>query len=64
MAIKLTKTELSVIKILTSTGQCNKLIAEQLGVCEQQVKKHLSHIYKKLNVKNRTELILRRIQND
>lgn len=62
--IKLTKTELSVVKILTSTGQCNKLIAGQLGIGEQQVKKHLSNIYKKMDVKNRTELILRSVKND
>lgn len=38
-------------------GLCNKEIGERLFVCEKTVKFHLTNIYKKLNVKSRSELI-------
>ena len=57
--IKLTKTELKVLNILTSTGHCNRIIGQELGIGEKQVQRHLCHIYKKMDVKNRAELIIR-----
>jgi len=54
---KLTKKERSVAE-LTVKGISNKDIADQLLMSERTVKAHLSSIYQKLSIKNRTELIL------
>ena len=43
------------ILALVSEGTGNKQIARQLWVTEQTVKFHLSNIYRKLQVSNRTE---------
>lgn len=40
---------------LAASGLSNGLIAERLWVAEQTVKFHLSNVYRKLNVANRTE---------
>lgn len=39
-------------------GYTNKKIAETLFLCEKTVKFHLTNVYKKLGVKNRTELVV------
>jgi DNA-binding NarL/FixJ family response regulator len=49
----LTKRELEILQ-LTAEGLSNGLIAKQLWVTEQTVKFHLSNIYSKLGVSNRT----------
>jgi DNA-binding NarL/FixJ family response regulator len=49
----LTKRELEILR-LTADGLSNGLIAKQLWVTEQTVKFHLSNIYSKLGVSNRT----------
>ena len=49
----LTKRELEILG-LTAEGLSNSLIAKQLWVTEQTVKFHLSNIYRKLGVSNRT----------
>jgi two-component system nitrate/nitrite response regulator NarL len=49
----LTKREREILG-LTAEGLSNKLIAKQLWVTEQTVKFHLSNIYSKLGVSNRT----------
>jgi DNA-binding NarL/FixJ family response regulator len=49
----LTKRELEILG-LTAEGLSNKSIAKQLWVTEQTVKFHLSNIYSKLGVSNRT----------
>jgi two-component system response regulator DesR len=49
----LTKRELEILQ-LTAEGLSNSLIAKQLWVTEQTVKFHLSNIYTKLGVSNRT----------
>jgi two-component system, NarL family, nitrate/nitrite response regulator NarL len=41
-------------------GQSNKEIARVLGITEQTVKIHLQHIFQKLGVRRRADLLLRR----
>ena len=45
-------------------GLDNKEIAAKLNITELTVKTHLRNIYKKLNVKNRTQLVLTAMQLD
>lgn len=40
-------------------GCSNKLIAYELRMCESTVKVHIRHIMKKLNVSNRTQIVLK-----
>ena len=40
-------------------GSSNKVIAYQLRMSESTVKVHIRHIMKKLNVNNRTQVVLR-----
>jgi DNA-binding NarL/FixJ family response regulator len=40
-------------------GLSNKMIAYELRMCESTVKVHIRHIMKKLNVNNRTQVVLR-----
>ncbi len=51
-----TQREYQIIGLLMN-GMQNKQIAEELGVAQVTVKKHLSNIYQKLNIKNRFELL-------
>ena len=53
----LTERELKVIAAVVE-GATNREIAEKLGMSEQTVKNHLSHIYDKVGVSNRLELAL------
>ena len=53
----LTETEAKVVKLVL-TGCSNKDIAKNLFLSEKTVKFHLYKIFKKLSVKNRSELIL------
>jgi DNA-binding NarL/FixJ family response regulator len=50
----LTRRELEILK-LVAEGMSNAQLAHKLWVTEQTVKFHLSNIYRKLNVANRTE---------
>ena len=52
----LTERETEVLTLL-STGLANKQIAAALGISEHTVKFHVSSIYTKLNVTNRTEAV-------
>ena len=52
----LTERESEVLSLL-STGLANKQIAVELGISEHTVKFHVSSIYTKLNVTNRTEAV-------
>lgn len=52
----LTERELEVLGLL-SRGLANKQIALELGISEHTVKFHVSSIYTKLNVTNRTEAV-------
>ncbi len=51
-----TRREYQIIGLLMN-GMQNKEIAEELGLAHVTVKKHLSNIYHKLNIKNRFELL-------
>jgi DNA-binding NarL/FixJ family response regulator len=53
-AVGLTKRELEILR-LAAEGHSNSQRAATLWVTEQTVKFHLSNIYRKLNVSNRTE---------
>jgi DNA-binding CsgD family transcriptional regulator len=50
----LTKRELEILK-LVAEGHSNAGLARMLWVTEQTVKFHLSNVYRKLDVSNRTE---------
>ena len=39
-------------------GKQNKIIAYELGMCETTVKVHIRLIMKKLNARNRTQVVL------
>jgi DNA-binding NarL/FixJ family response regulator len=47
------------VATLACEGLRNREIAETLGVAEGTVKIHLNMIYEKLNVRSRTDLIIR-----
>jgi DNA-binding NarL/FixJ family response regulator len=53
-ATGITDCELRVLKALAQ-GHSNKEIAKELFITEQTVKFHLTNIYRKLDVSNRTE---------
>lgn len=54
---KLTRREVEIVDLATA-GRGTKDIASSLGISGETVKVHLQHIYRKLGVKNRVELIL------
>jgi DNA-binding NarL/FixJ family response regulator len=54
--IDLTKRELTILEAL-QTGRSNRQIAAKLFLAEQTVKFHLTNIYRKLEVSNRTEAV-------
>lgn len=53
-AVSLTRRELEILR-LVAEGHSNSQLARMLWVTEQTVKFHLSNIYRKLDVANRTE---------
>ena len=50
----MTRRELEILK-LVAEGHSNAALARMLWVTEQTVKFHLSNVYRKLDVTNRTE---------
>jgi len=58
----LTEREVEVLGLL-SRGLANKQIAVQLGISEHTVKFHVSSIYARLNVSNRTEAVREGLRN-
>ena len=54
VAPRLTRRELEILR-LAAEGYSNAQLAQMLWVTEQTVKFHLSNIYRKLRVSNRTE---------
>jgi len=58
----LTKRELEVLQ-LVAQGENNKSIAEKLFISEKTVKNHLTNIFQKLNVSDRTQAALYAIKN-
>ena len=53
-ALRLTRRELEVLR-LVAEGHSNSVVAKQLWITEKTVKFHLSNVYRKLGVSNRTE---------
>jgi len=58
----LTKRELEVLINLTK-GMYNKEIATKLGISERTVKNHVSNIFKKISVADRTQAAVFAIKN-
>lgn len=58
----LSRRELQILKLL-SKGFQNKKIADTLFICEDTLDTHLRHIYSKLNVKNKSEAIVKTLNN-
>ena len=54
----LSRRELEVLHLI-ALGRTNKEIAQQLVVAQGTVKAHAAHIYRKLDVANRTEAVAR-----
>lgn len=59
----LTKRELEVLKLL-SVGLYNKEIGEKLDISERTVKNHISSIFKKIDVTDRTQAAVFAIRNN
>lgn len=59
----LTKRELQVLELL-SEGLLNKEIAYKLEISEKTVKNHISNIFKKINVSDRTQAAVYAIRNN
>lgn len=60
---KLTKRELEVLKLL-AVGMYNKEVAEKLEISERTVKNHVSNIFKKICVTDRTQAAVFAIRNN
>lgn len=58
----LTKREIEVLKLL-AVGMYNKEVAESLDISERTVKNHVSNIFKKLDVTDRTQAAVFAIRN-
>ena len=59
----LTKREMEVLKLITE-GLFNKEIAYNLSISEKTVKNHVSNIFKKINVSDRTQAAVYAIKNN
>lgn len=59
----LTRRELDVLKLL-SVGMYNKEVAEKLNISERTVKNHVSNIFKKIEVTDRTQAAVFAIRNN
>jgi len=55
---KLTEREAEIVSLIAE-GKSNKDIAIELGMAEQTVKNHITKIFLKLGVRNRTEAALK-----
>ena len=60
---ELTKRELEVL-IEVANGKLNKEIANELKISERTVKNHISNIFKKIDVNDRTQAAVFAIKND
>ena len=59
----LTKREIEILKLI-SKGLINRDIANELFISERTVKNHISNIFKKIDVNDRTQAALFSIKND
>jgi len=53
----LTAREVEILKLL-AVGQANKQIARRLGISEKTVRNHVSHMYEKLQIYDRSQAVL------
>jgi DNA-binding NarL/FixJ family response regulator len=53
----LTAREVEILKLL-ATGQANKQIARRLSISEKTVRNHVSHMYEKLQIYDRSQAVL------
>ena len=60
--VKLTRRELDVLNLLVQ-GKSNKDISEIMSISEKTVKNHLTSIFRKLNVRDRTQAVLFALRN-
>lgn len=60
---ELTRREIEVLKMIAS-GSSNKEIASVLNISERTVKNHISNIFKKIDVSDRTQAAVFAIKND
>ncbi len=60
---RLTRREIEVLKLITA-GLLNREIAESLKISEKTVKNHVSNIFKKIEVNDRTQAAVYAIKND
>lgn len=58
----LTKRELNVLRLI-SKGCSNKKISDELTISERTVKNHISHIFRKIDVEDRTQAAVFAIRN-
>lgn len=58
----LTKRELDVLRLI-SEGCSNKKISDELTISERTVKNHISHIFRKIDVQDRTQAAVFAIRN-
>ena len=58
----LTKRELDVLRLI-SKGCSNKKISDELTISERTVKNHISHIFRKIDVEDRTQTAVFAIRN-
>lgn len=58
----LTKRELDVLRLI-SKGCSNKRISDELTISERTVKNHISHIFRKIDVEDRTQAAVFAIRN-
>lgn len=61
VSYKLTPTEMIVLKLLKD-GLSNKAIAKKIASCEKTVKNHLNTVFQKLAVKNRTQAVVKAME--
>ena len=54
----MTERELEVLRLL-ATGASNRAVAKELVVSLDTVKRHVSHLFSKLEVANRTQAVAR-----
>ena len=57
----LTQRELDILRLM-SAGHTNKSISNELMLSENTIKYHLKNILRKLNVQNRTEAVMKAVQ--
>ena len=62
MIDSLTKRELEILKLIAQ-GLLNKEIAAMLNISERTVKNHISNIFKKIDVSDRTQAAVFAIKN-